>query len=61
MGGLCLKACRSGGGVTGGGGVDFHLGGLWVGLRGRGLKCYDSIVYIETPAVHTDCSMIYVK
>lgn len=34
--------------------------GGW-GHRGEGLKCYDSIVYIETPAVHIDCNMIYVK
>lgn len=41
-----------------GGLLIFILGWVW---GGRGLKCYDSIVYIETPAVHFDCNMIYVK
>lgn len=40
--------------------------GAWLSVlifgegQGRGLKCYDSVVYIETPAVHIDCNMIYV-
>lgn len=38
VGGLCLKACRSGGRVMGGGGVDFHLGGVVGGVKGEGLK-----------------------
>lgn len=42
------------------GGHLFSWGGGGV-HRGEGLKCYDSIVYIETPAVHIDCNMIYVK
>lgn len=41
-----------------------YMGQVGVGVvmkMGRGLKCYDTNVYIETPAVHIDCNMNYVK
>lgn len=41
--------------------VFILVGGCGRGHRGGAKKCYDSIVYIETPAVHIDCNMIYVK
>lgn len=44
-----------------GGGSGRVVVGVGGAQRGEGLKCYDSIVYIETPAVHIDCNMIYVK
>lgn len=33
----------------------------FIGRGGGGLQCYNSIVYIEIPAVHNDCNMNYVK
>lgn len=49
--------------------ADLHGGWAYVGRDGvgvvmklgMGLKCYDTNVYIETPAVHIDCNMNYVK
>lgn len=60
---VCLKAL--GGRGLCGRGRAFMFSFWWVvvgEVTGAGLKkCYDSIVYIETPAVHIDCNMIYVK